>query len=103
MASQTLALLKDTFIWEQQQLLAPLINKTTGFDVGQDQLKKQFADAWVKYFQKMQNSDQSVIDVCDKEAAGLVSEVEAKNTIDKIIASDDYDDVRAGIAAILNQ
>jgi len=101
MTSPELELLKDAFIWEQQQMQAWMNQmKDPGSDVKPNAIKKLLYDAWATYFQSLKGSDQEVIEICNK-ANGLELD-NAKNAISEVIGSNkEYDDVSAGIEAFL--
>jgi hypothetical protein len=103
MTSPELELLKDAFIWEQQQMQAWMNQMNDpGSDVKPNAMKKLLSDAWVKYFQKLTGSNQGVIDICNKASNGLLEVDNAKNAIITAIGgNDEYDDVSAGIKAFL--
>lgn len=99
MASQELDILQNAFLWEQQQMDAwsSQIKKSFDADTEPSDMKQLLFDAWIRYFQSLRGSDQSVIKACSQP-----DETAAKRTIFNIMdASTDYDDVRANIREFL--
>jgi len=103
MTSPELELLKDAFIWEQQQMQAWMNQMNDpGSDVKPNAIKKLLYDAWATYFQSLKGSDQEVIEICNKAFNGSLEVDDAKNAInDDIGGNKEYDDVSAGIKAFL--
>ena len=103
MTSPELELLKDAFIWEQQQMQAWMNQMNDpGSDVKPNAMKKLLFDAWATYFQSLKGSDQEVIEICNKALNGSLEVDDAKNAInDDIGGNKEYDDVSAGIKAFL--
>jgi hypothetical protein len=109
MTIEKIKLLKKAFIWEKETFLQALIDKANTEVSDENLMTKELQLAWIKYFQKMGKSNDTVVSICtdatEVPPGGThppLDEETAKNEIKTYIADSDYADVRGAIEAFLD-